>query len=254
MIRRPESEIALDLGALLIAAHAHPELDIDARLAQLDALADEASATSADELSEFLFATGRFSGNTVDYADPANSYLDAVLDRRLGLPITLSVLMVEVGRRAGIILHGVGMPGHFLVGTGAGEWYDPFGGGHRLDTAACARRFAESHGAASFRPEFLLPTRPTRILDRMLANLQRTLLTRAPASAAWVLRLRLEFPEIAVEQRAELAEALGRLGQFGEAARALDEVARELGAGGAENEARATRATEAAQRLRARAN
>jgi regulator of sirC expression with transglutaminase-like and TPR domain len=162
--------------------------------------------------------------------------------------------MVEVGRRRGMTLHGVGMPGHFLVGTDTDEWYDPFGGGRRLDVTACARRFAESHGAAAFRPEFLLPTRTSRILDRMLANLQRTLLSRAPASAAWVLRLRLAFPEIGVEQRAELAEQLGRIGHFAEAARALDEVAAELEAGGTENESRVARTTEAAVRLRARAN
>ena len=68
------------------------------------------------ELPTRCSSTDGFTGNTVDYADPANSYLDDVLDRRLGIPITLSVLMIEVGRRVGVDVHGVGMPGHFLVG------------------------------------------------------------------------------------------------------------------------------------------
>ena len=82
-----------------------------------------------------MFVTEGFNGNTTDYGDPRNSYLDDVLDRRLGIPITLSVVMIETARRCGLPAHGVGMPGHFLVGGGAGEWFDPFHQGARLDLA-----------------------------------------------------------------------------------------------------------------------
>ena len=99
LLARPEPEIPLDEAALLIAAHAHPDLDLDARLAQLDALAASAAGLSADELATRLFVTEGFTGNESDYGDPRNSFLDDVLDRHLGIPITLSVVMLEVGRR-----------------------------------------------------------------------------------------------------------------------------------------------------------
>ena len=80
---------------------------------------------SAGELSTLLFVAEGFRGNESDYSDPRNSFLDDVLDRHLGIPITLSVVMLEVGRRCGLQLHGVGMPGHFLVGGGAGRVVRP---------------------------------------------------------------------------------------------------------------------------------
>jgi regulator of sirC expression with transglutaminase-like and TPR domain len=195
-----------------------------------------------------LFTDLGFAGNTVDYGDPDNSYLDAVLDRRLGIPITLSVLMIEVGRRLGVAVQGVGMPGHFLVGAGAGVWYDPFNGGIPLDDAACAERFAEIHGPAAFRREYLAPVGSLAILDRMLANLQHSLIERDPARAAWPTRLRLRIPGIPPSQRAELAALLGSLGQFSEAATELDAVAREIPGAGSDQ------AAQAAARFRARAN
>ena len=106
----------------------------------------------------------------------------------------------------------------------------------------------ETQDRAGFRPDFLLPSPPRRIVDRMLANLQRSLFQRDPASVAWVLRLRLRIPGLTPPQRAELAGLLGHVGSFSEAARELDRLARELpGDGGSQ-------ATRAAARLRARAN
>ncbi len=248
LLARPESEIPLDQAALLIAAHAHPGLDVDVRLGQLDAFADAAAGMSTAELATLLFVTEGFAGNTSDYGDPRNSFLDDVLDRRLGIPITLSVLMMEVGRRCGLQMHGVGMPGHFLVGGGAGEWFDPFHQGARLDLAGCATLFAETHHGAQFRPQFLMPIGCRRIIERMLANLQHTLMPRDPSAVVWVTRLRLRIPEITLSQRGDLAGLLGRLGHFGEAAREFDVLARLLPGEGAE------KAAAAAARLRARAN
>jgi regulator of sirC expression with transglutaminase-like and TPR domain len=250
LVREPDADIALDLGALLIAAHAHPSLDVAARLAELDGLAAPFEGADAAAVAAALFAPGGFAGNTVDYYDPANSYLDDVLDRKLGIPITLSVLMVEVGRRAGVALHGVGMPGHFLVGAGPDEYFDPFHGGTRLDAAGCARLFAALQGGTEqFREEYLAPVGPRVVLDRMLANLQHTFLARSPAAAAWPTRLRLSFPNLGPTRRSELAGLLGQLGQFSEAATVFDELATELaGTSGASEAARA------AAQLRARAN
>ena len=248
LLARPEPEIVLDEAALLIAAHAHAGLDIDARLAQLDALATRAAGVSQRELATLLFVTEGFTGNATDYGDPRNSFLDDVLDRHLGIPITLSVVMMEVGRRCGMQLHGVGMPGHFLVGGGAGEWFDPFHGGARLDLAGCAALFAQTHTGTAFRPQFLMPVGPRAIVERMLGNLQHTLLQRDPRSVVWVTRLRLRIPGITLSQRGDLAGLLWRLGQFAEAAREFDVLARSLPGEGGEQ------AAAAAARFRARAN
>jgi regulator of sirC expression with transglutaminase-like and TPR domain len=248
LLARPEPEIALDEAALLIAAHAHPGLDLGARLGQLDDLAKHAEGLSSAELATRLFVTEGFTGNATDYGDPRNSFLDDVLDRHLGIPITLSVVMMEVGRRCGLQLHGVGMPGHFLVGGGSGEWFDPFHDGARLDLAGCAALFAQTHTGARFRPQFLMPVGPRAIVERMLGNLQHTLLHRDPRAVVWVTRLRLRIPGITLSQRGDLAGLLGRLGQFAEAAREFDVLARLLPGEGGE------KAAAAAAAFRARAN
>src|SRR5262249_34975816 len=136
VVARPDAEIPLDEAAFLIAAHVRRDVrvDVDARLRELDAVAERGGGVEgAGALARWAFETEGFAGNRMAYGDPLNSCLDAVLDRRLGLPITLSVLMIEVGRRLGVAVRGVGMPGHFLVSAGPDEWYDPFHRGVRLD-------------------------------------------------------------------------------------------------------------------------
>ena len=114
-VNLPAAEVPLDVAALCIAAHAHPGLDIDAWCARLDELGRAMSGADFDELRAHLFEREGFAGNLDHYDDPENSFLDSVIERRLGIPITLSVLMIAVGRRLGIDVQGVGMPGHFLV-------------------------------------------------------------------------------------------------------------------------------------------
>lgn len=247
LVAGPELALALDRAAFLIAAHAHPDLDVDGRLHELDQLATSSHATDASTLARVLFQERGFRGNTVDYGDPRNSLFDDVLDRRLGIPITLSVLMIEVGRRLGISLHGVGMPGHFLVGTGDG-FVDAFSGGVELDQAACIERFAQTQPRDAFRVEFLAPVGPRLIVDRMLNNLQHCYLARLPASATWPVRLRLLMPDQPAAVRVELAGVLGRLGRFGEAAAVIDAVAGEI------PDARGEQLRRTAARFRARAN
>jgi regulator of sirC expression with transglutaminase-like and TPR domain len=225
-------DFALDEAALLIARHAHPDLDEAVPLAELDRLAATVHADTADAVASALFHEGGLTGNTVDYADPRNSYLDDVLARRLGIPITLSVVMVEVGRRRGVALAGVGMPGHFLVRTTAGEptWYDPFHGGRALDEAGCRDVFEQVIGRrAAFSPEMLAPVPARAIVTRMLANLEQTFVQRDPASLPWVVRLRLLVPGLPVDERRRLAAVLRDAGRFGEAAAELDRLASEVG-------------------------
>jgi len=251
LMQRPDAAVPLDQAAALIAAHAHPALDIDAVLGGLDDLAADATANDAEALAEFLFVERGFAGNTDDYGDPRNSYLDDVLSRRLGIPISLSVLMVEVGRRLGVSVQGVGMPGHFLVRAGRepGRWFDPFHGGRCLDEEGCRALFARVRGTdAEFRTEYLEVAGATAIIGRMLTNLQHSLLRREPRAAAWVLRLRLRMPGLSAAERIALATMLGTVGRFDEAAGELDALAPELTTDAAGKVSRQAAA------LRARAN
>src|ERR1700716_354201 len=157
LVRRPPAEVPLDEAALLIAAHAHPDLDVAGALAELDGLAEGVRGDTADDLATALFDEGGLAGNTVDYGDPRNSYLDDVLARRLGIPITLSVVMIEVGRRLDVRVYGVGMPGHFLV-QAAGEpdaWFAPFHGGRRLDLDGCRDLYEQVQTEPPFTPALL---------------------------------------------------------------------------------------------------
>ncbi len=230
LVRRSPEEVPLDEAALLIAAHAHHGLDVDGALAELDHLAEDVPGASAAAVAGALFGEGGFAGNTLDYGDPRNSYLDDVLDRRLGIPISLSVVMIEVGRRCGVRIHGVGMPGHFLV-QAAGEpdvWFDPFHGGRQLDEEGCRQLYEQIQSEPPFAPALLRAVDTRSILSRMLANLQQTFMRRDPASLAWAVRLRLRIPELLPGERRQLAGLLGGVGRFLEAATELDAVAADL--------------------------
>lgn len=229
LVARPDDEIPLDEAALLIAARARPELDVGAEQGRLDELAGGCSEVTLDGLTHHLFTELGFTGNTESYGDPDNSYLDQVMRRRVGIPISLSVLTMEVGRRLGVVLDGVGMPGHFLVRSRAEPalFLDPFGGGRRLDAAGCRAIFA-SLGGLAWDDAHLNPVGARSILTRMLLNLQGLFLPADLRSAAWVLQLRLTIPGLAVADRLGLARALGSLGLFAAAAGELDRVADEL--------------------------
>ncbi len=156
-----EAAVPLDEAALLIAAHAHPGLDVHAELAKLDALAESCFAPTLDALTRHLFVDLGFRGNRRQYYDPRNSFLDDVVARRIGIPISLSVLAIVVGRRLGVPLAGVGLPGHFLVRdrVDAEVFVDPFDGGAVLDRAGCERAFRRVQGDEA-------PLRPGRSSSR----------------------------------------------------------------------------------------
>ena len=230
LVARPEEDVPLDEAALLIAAHGEPGLDVDRQLGRLDQLAATCPAPTLDALVRHLFDDLGFRGNTENYGEPENSYLHAVMDRRTGIPITLSVLTAEVGRRLGVALAGVGMPGHFLV-RHLGDppvFLDPFGGGRRLDEAGCEAIFRRLGGTGPWQPHYLDPVGPRAILNRMLVNLQGLFLPGRLRPAAWVLELRVAIPGLLVPERRGLARALGSLGRFDAAAAVLDRLAESL--------------------------
>ena len=233
LLARPAALVPLDEAALLIAAHAHEGLDIDRYLGCLDLLAERCPAPTLDSLVTYLFTDLGFAGNVRDYYDPRNSFLDDVLDRRIGIPITLAVVAVEVGRRIGVPLSGVSMPGHFLLRDKVDHdvFVDPFHRGRLLDRQGCADAFRSVHGAgARFDPVFLDPIDNHVVVGRLLANLRATYSARGDKQAlAWTLRLRTFVPGIPIEERAELAGVLAARGQFVAAAGEFDRLAEQLG-------------------------
>lgn len=183
---KPESELELDYASFLIAACEYPELDVRTYLRRLDMLSSgiaEQMPSGADPLeqvtviNEFLFRQRRFRGNAENYYDPRNSYLNEVLDRRLGIPISLSILYMELARRLRMPIRGVGLPGHFVVRYDAPKvdlFVDPFNGGRLLTSDDChelVMRALGGYQAVSF-GHFLQPIGPRAVLIRMLTNLK----------------------------------------------------------------------------------
>jgi regulator of sirC expression with transglutaminase-like and TPR domain len=196
----PDPDLAV--AALMIARVEYPFLDAGPYLDQLDALGREAQirVDAADEhaahapahvdpdryarvmaLNDYLFGEERFVGNSQQYEDPRNSFLNEVLDRRTGIPITLSLLYIEVARRVGLPVEGVNFPGHFLVrcpsrrGTAYTEdlIIDVFRGGAIVDEAGCRELFHRFAGdEATFEPSVLARAVKPQILSRMLLNLK----------------------------------------------------------------------------------
>jgi len=229
LVSRPDHEIPLDETAALIAAHAYPGLDPSAVLGRLDEMAGACAPADLDGLLHHLFEVLGFSGNTRRFGDPRNSFLNDVLKRRLGIPISLAVLTMEVGRRVDVTLQGVGMPGHFLLRHGAtpGVLVDPFGRGRILDETGCQALFRSLHGeSVAFDPSMLDPVANRTILVRMLANLRQLYLGSGDVwSAEWVLRLRTAIPAGSAPEMADVAAAHAALGRYMEAATILEDLA-----------------------------
>jgi regulator of sirC expression with transglutaminase-like and TPR domain len=229
LVGAPDGVFSLDEAALLIAAHARPDLDVAAERVHLDELAAGVSAPTLDSLCTHLFRELGYAGNQADYYDPANSYLDQVVSRRVGIPITLSVLMLEVGRRIGVPLAGVSMPGHFLVRDKVDPevFVDPFARGALLDRHAIEARFrATQPPDAEFDPAFLEPVPAATVIARMLANLDIIATARADRTMLeWVVRLRVTMPGAPASLHRRFSSVLAARGRFGDAARVLEQLA-----------------------------
>ena len=204
LVNSPASEAHLDLMAGLIGAAFDPAGEVGQVVIGLDRLADQC-APSFDSILMALFSSGRLRGNRADYGDPANSYLHHVLATGLGIPITLGVCAIEVGRRLGVPIVGIGLPGHFLVQCN-GEFADPFHDGRRYSADELEPAWRRITGLqVPFDRRLLQPTHTRSILLRMLNNLKNSLVAMDEPQPLEVLaRLRGAFPELARE-RAEHA-------------------------------------------------
>jgi regulator of sirC expression with transglutaminase-like and TPR domain len=198
LVRRPEEQIDLAEAALLIAAEEYPGLDIAAYLARIEDLAERVAVLARTEvighaardpdevalaaLHHVLFEQERFEGEPIDEAyqpvyDPRNSFLNEVLDRKKGMPITLSLLYCEVARRAGLQAVGIALPGHFMAefrGASFSTLVDPYNHGRRLRPEDRAR----------LPQEYLVPATKKQILARMLTNLKEAYKRRGPLPKA----------------------------------------------------------------------
>ncbi|MEA3214863.1 MAG: hypothetical protein QOJ19_1019 [Acidimicrobiia bacterium] len=229
LVSGSEAELRLDEACMLVAAHAHPGLIVDDQLARLDDLASRVAQPDLDGIVELLFKTEGFRGNVEDYYDTENSFLDSVLDRRLGIPLSLSILTMEIGRRVGITLDGVGMPGHFLVRTRSDPptFLDPFNGGRQLDVDGCADLLRQAGGdQVPFSIDLVDAVGSRAIVARLLGNLRATYEQRGDRHGlVWALRLRSRIPGMPLVEVRALASALASAGQFDEAAAELERLA-----------------------------
>ena len=184
-VERPEERIDLGRAALTIALTDYPDLDISSYLRRIDDLAVQVSERAGGEADIFrsvaalnyvLFKEQGFRGNRDDYYDPKNSFLNEVVDRKRGLPITLSILYMEVGQRIGIAIDGVGFPGHFLVKTKSGREdivIDPFNAGDVKSFEELQAMLDQIYGGRVPLHRDLLAALPKKqILKRMLGNLK----------------------------------------------------------------------------------
>lgn len=208
--------LALDRAALLIAAEEYRELVVETYLTKLDQLAERVSSKlhreagpheTLDRMRKVLVEEEGFTGNTDEYYDPRNSFLNEVLDRKTGIPIALSTVYLEVGRRVGFSLQGIGFPSHFLikhVALNDEMIIDPFHGGELLSTQDLQSRLDASFGGrVRLEPTLLRAVTTSQLLFRMLANLKSIYLhTRDPARAlAAVERMLVLAPEQSREHR-----------------------------------------------------
>ena len=224
-----DERIDLLRAALVIARTEYPTLDPEPYVLHVKRLADRVArrvrdvgdpAQSIAALNGVLFQEEGLRGNRENYYDPRNSFLNDVLDRRLGIPITLALLYMEVARRVGFPLFGVGMPGHFLLKhydvEGRQVLIDAFNNGHILSPKECQRRVDQIYsGQLTFQPEFLMPVSRRQMLTRVLNNLKTIYLSsrnfrKALAIVDLVLVIYPRSPED-VRQRALLRYSLGNL-------------------------------------------
>ncbi len=236
MASQRDDQLDVALGAALIAQDVYGNLDVPGLLLRFDELASplvgkrlesEVPEAQAVEMARHLYTGLGFRGNETDYYDPRNSLLPDVLDRRLGIPISLAIVYCEIARRVGVPARGVAFPGHFLIRierSGAADEpviVDPFFTGRRLGRDALERLLRRALGPRErLRPEHLAPAPARTILVRVLTNLKAIHLTRGEHARAHlaldrIVSLTPDAPG-ALRERGLLAARLGAM----EAARA----------------------------------
>ena len=249
--RQPERDLDLARAALLVAKEQYPGLAVEQYLARLDQLAEEVKDRLADEtaplvvleeLTRTLYQRHSFRGNRDAYYDPRNSFLNDVLDRRLGIPLTLGIVLLEVGWRLRLPLEGVNFPHHFLVrfqGDAMALLIDPFDAGRaRYEGQAQELMDRVYGGKVRVQESFLRRASKRDILVRLLNNLKGVFLNSGdhPRALGVVERLLILRPEGGDDHRAR-GVLLARLGQRQEA---IDQLERWLASGARGDEAERT--------------
>jgi len=210
----PESRVDLAEAALWIAAEEYPELEVAEYLVRLATLSETVGVRvtrarslreKVERLNDALYRELGFSGNRADYYDARNSFLNDVLDRRTGIPITLAIVWASVANAVGVPARGVGFPGHFLVRVDGPDelLVDPFAG-ELVTRADCESRMRAAAGAdVPFDPQLLDPTPPRQILARVLRNLKQIWLAREdwPRALGCAERILLLAPDSPPELR-----------------------------------------------------
>jgi regulator of sirC expression with transglutaminase-like and TPR domain len=215
-IQQPDERIDLAKAALYIAQEEYPNIDAEEYLNAFDTMALELQERLPSQryplrviqsINQYLYDDLGFAGNVEDYYDPRNSYLNDVIERRLGIPITLALVYLEVARRIDFPMVGVGMPGHFLIRPDIPDteiFIDTFNGGEIMFPQDCQERLTQFYQQpVQLQPEFLATVSKRQILARMLANLKYIYLNQQELEKALaaVERILLLFPGAAIEVR-----------------------------------------------------
>ncbi|MBD2210507.1 SirB1 family protein [Calothrix sp. FACHB-156] len=215
-IQQPDEHIDLVKAALYIAQEEYPQLDLEEYLNAFETMALELQERLPDSpyplriiqsINQYLYNDLGFAGNKADYYDPRNSFLNDVIERRLGIPITLALVYMEVSRRIDFPMMGVGMPGHFLIRPNIAEmevFVDAFNGGEVLFAQDCQDRLSQMfQQPVELKPEYLATVSHRQLLARILTNLKFIYLKKQDLekSLAAVERILLLFPGISLELR-----------------------------------------------------
>jgi len=215
-VSKPESQIDLGAAALYLSQEEYPEVYPGDYLSQLDSMAAVVRKRLPSEryplrvvqtINQYLYEDLGFTGNTENYYDPGNSFLSKVLDRRMGIPITLALVYLEIAKRIDFPMVGVGMPGHFLTRPdfeNSEIFVDAFNQGEILFPQDCEARLAQIYGEnVAIQSSFLAPVHPRRFLVRMLTNLKVIYINQQRLSKAfWAVdRILLVIPNLPLELR-----------------------------------------------------
>ena len=215
-VQQPDEQINLERAALYIAQEKYPDLDVDEYLNALDTMADDIREQLSIEsyplkilktINHYLYGNLGFAGNTENYYDPRNSFLNDVIDRRTGIPITLSLVYLAIAQRLDFPMVGIGMPGHFLIRPIQEDmdiFVDAFSQGEILFPQDCQDRLNQMSGqSVEMQPQFLAAVTSRQFLARMLTNLKATYLDRGEMEKvlAAIERILLLFPNAAFELR-----------------------------------------------------
>lgn len=235
-IQQSDESIDLAKSALYIAQEEYPHLDPNEYLNALDTMALELQERLPPQryplriiqsINQYLYEDLGFAGNQQDYYDPRNSYFNEVIDRRLGIPITLSLVYLALAYRIDFPMVGIGMPGHFLIRPDIPDveiFVDAFHSGEVMFPQDCEARLSQIYQQpVTLQPEFLAPVSKKQFLARMLMNLKHIYINQQELekSLAAVDRILLLFPGVAQELR-DRGLLCYKLGHFSQAATDLE--------------------------------